>query len=163
MNAKDPIVELMNRSEAVLHLYVDDLTDSEFNEIAVTGMNSIAWQVGHLLSTEHLVIEAIRPGSSPPLPDGFNERHMRNSPQASSTGGWLSKDEYFKLRDAQRAVTLKVVEELPIEELDNPAVEMLRPMFPTVGSSLLLIGSHTLLHLGQFVVVRRKNNKPIAL
>jgi len=36
-------------------------------------------------------------------------------------------------------------------------------MCPTVGATFNLIGSHVGMHVGQFVSVRRKLNKPVAL
>ncbi len=36
-------------------------------------------------------------------------------------------------------------------------------MWPTLGAVLLLAGSHVLMHSGQFVSVRRKLGKPIAI
>ena len=40
--------------------------------------------------------------------------------------------------------------------LDAPSPESFREYFPTVGQMFTLIGTHPMMHAGQFVVVRRQ-------
>ena len=49
------------------------------------------------------------------------------------------------------------------EELDTPSIEKLRSRVPTFGAVLLLIGSHYVMHSGQWVAVRRKLGLPVAI
>jgi hypothetical protein len=51
--------------------YLTDLSDSELMVRAAPGINHINWQLGHLITSEHGMIEQCLPGSMPPLPAGF--------------------------------------------------------------------------------------------
>ena len=45
--------------------------------------------------------------------------------------------------------------------LDRPTTGRMAKFAPTVGAMLLLVSNHTLMHGGQFTVVRRKLGKPV--
>ena len=47
-----------------------------------------------------------------------------------------------------------------LPDLDKPGPESMREYAPTVASVLMLLGSHWLMHAGQFVPIRRKLGKP---
>jgi hypothetical protein len=163
MNAKDAIRLPLDASERILGRYLDDLNDSDLALRPLDGINPIAWQLGHLISSEHSMLEAIKPGSSPALPDGFDAAHSREAVASGDTKGFLSKDEYLRLFQAQRAATRAVLDSINESELDNPAPERMRGFAPTVGAVLAMTGTHVLMHVGQFVIVRRQTGKPIAI
>ncbi|WP_406700329.1 DinB family protein [Singulisphaera sp. Ch08] len=163
MNAKDVIRQTLGHSELILKNYINDLDDAELRLVPIDGMNCIAWQLGHLISSERGMVEGVKPGSCPPLPSGFAENHGKNKGQADNAANYLSKDEYIALIKAQREATIAVLESLSDTDLDAPGPENLRRMCPTVGSVMLLTGNHYLMHLGQFVAVRRKLNKPVTI
>ncbi len=72
MQAKDAIRQSIEMADFTMGKYLDDLDDAAFMKRPVAGMNTIAWQVGHLISSEREAIEGIKPGSCPPLPEGFD-------------------------------------------------------------------------------------------
>ena len=164
MNAKDAIHQTLAASDMILSRYLDDLSDSDLRVRAVEGMNPIAWQVGHLITSERRMVEEVRPNSCPALPEGFEAAHPREESERSADGkGYRTKDEYLALWKAQREATLKVLDALTDEELDAPGPERFQRMAKTVGSVFNLAGTHALMHVGQFVAVRRKVGKPIAI
>ncbi|SIN91091.1 DinB superfamily protein [Singulisphaera sp. GP187] len=163
MNAKDVIRCTLGHSDLILKSYVNDLDDAELQLSPLEGMNCIAWQLGHLISSERGMVEGVKPGSCPPLPAGFDENHGKNKGQTDNSANYLSKSEYLALLEAQREATKAVLDGLSDEELDAPAPERMQRMCPTVGSVMLLTGNHVLMHLGQFVAVRRKLNKPVVI
>lgn len=163
MDAKDVIRMSIASSDQILNAYLKDLSDDELRLRPIEGMNAIAWQLGHLISSERSMVEAIKPGSSPGLPEGFDQAHSRDTADSADPAKFRSKDEYLRLFDAQRKATLAVLDGLQDAELDRPAPERMRSMFPTVGAVMLLTGNHVLMHVGQFVAVRRKLKKPVAI
>jgi hypothetical protein len=62
-----------------------------------------------------------------------------------------------------REQTLKVVDTLTDEELGAPGPENFRSVFPRVLDMVNLIGTHPLMHAGQFAVVRRQLGKPVLI
>ena len=164
MTAKDVIRQTLTGSDMILTRYLDDLDDADLTFVPIEGMNPIAWQVGHLISSERGMVEALKPGSSPPLPEGFEAAHPRDEKERpTDPKAYKSKAEYLKLFKAQREATLKALDAVPDEELDAPSPERFRQMWPTVGAVFNLTGNHVLMHVGQFVAVRRARKKPIAI
>jgi len=161
MGPKDIINKTLDLSDFILKSYVGDLSDSELKLVPIEGMNPIALQLGHLISAERMFAELVRPGLSPALPAGFEEAHSLKNQQADDSR-FLSKDEYMKLYEAQRAATKAVIDSVPDSELDDNRGGKLPEFAPTVADVLNIAGAHSLNHSGQFVAVRRKLKKPIA-
>lgn len=165
MHTKDAILTAYTMSEGVVSSYLDGLSDADLLVRPVEGQNHIAWQLGHLLLSERGMVEGVKPGSSPPLPDGFEAAHGRDEASTTSDdpGRFLTKEKYVALMKAQRDATKAVLQGMSDSDLDAPAPEKLRRMVPNVGLTLLLVGTHVLMHVGQFVSVRRKLKKPVAI
>lgn len=163
MSPKDVIRNSMGLSEQILGAYLSDLSDADILTRPVPGMNHIAWQLGHLIASEQGSIEALRPGLSPALPAGFAEAHSKEGAASDDPGHFHKLVEYQELMKAQRAATMKCLEEMPESELDVADAEKLPPYAPTVGALLNMIGVHVLMHSGQFVAVRRMLGKPVTI
>jgi hypothetical protein len=163
MNAKDVLLQSFSLGENVVNAYLGDLSDADLRDRPVAGQNTIAWQLGHLISTERWMVEEIKPGSSPALPEGFDEAHSTKVAGSSDESKLLTKQRYLELFQAQREATKKVLAALTDAELDAPGPEKIRQLAPTVGATMGLLGNHVLMHVGQFVSVRRKLNKPVTI
>ena len=164
MQCKDAIRQSIGMADMMFAKYLEDLDDAAFLIRPVAGMNHIAWQMGHLISTEHGTVEGIKPGSSPTLPEGFDAKHGKETTTSDDPKAFHTKDEYLALWKAQRAATLAVLDSLEDAELDAPAPERIRGFCPTVGHALNMMGGvHPLMHAGQFVAVRRALGKPIVI
>jgi len=163
MPTKDSILYVLDLAESISKGYLSDLTAADLLLRPVPGMNHIAWQLGHLLLTEQRFVEMIKPGSSPALPPDFEAGHGRQSFGDDDPGHHLAPADYLRLMQAQRDATKAVLAGLGEDDLAAPGPEGVRQMAPTVGATFLLIGTHVLMHVGQYVPVRRKLGKPIAM
>lgn len=161
MNAKDAINSSMKMSQMVLDGLLKDLSDADLLVRPAPEANHIAWQLGHLISSEQMMVEMTCPNSCPPLPEGFADNHSKERSKSEETEGFLGKQEYVDLFQRQRAATLEALKTLPESDLDKPAPEAFRQLCPTVGSVFALQGDHVLMHTGQFSVVRRMLGKPV--
>ena len=163
MHAKDVIRQSIEMSDMALGKYLEDLEPAAFLARPVGGMNHIAWQMGHLISTERNTLEAIKPGSCPPLPEGFDAKHGKETHDSDDPAHFHTKDEYLALWKAQRAATRALLDSMPEADLDAPAPERNRAFCPTVGHALNMMGGiHPMMHAGQFVAVRRDRKMPVA-
>jgi hypothetical protein len=161
MGPKDIIRKTIDMSDFILKSYLKELSDADLKLVPVEGMNPIALQLGHLISAERMFAEMVKPGASPPLPAGFAESHSpKNPPKDDST--YLTKDEYLKLYEAQRAAVQTILDSVPDSDLEDTRGGKLPEFAPTVSDVLNLVGVHSLNHSGQFVAVRRLLKKPIA-
>ena len=164
MQAKDAIRQTIQVTDMITGKYLEDLDDSAFFARPVAGMNHIAWQIGHLISSERVAIEAIKPDSCPALPEGFDAMHGKETAASDDPKAFLSREEYLALWKAQRAATLALLESLDDAGLDAPAPERIRAWCPTVGFAINMMGGlHAMMHAGQYVAVRRSLGKPIAM
>jgi uncharacterized damage-inducible protein DinB len=162
MNAKDAIKHTIDMSSMVVDSYLKDLSDSDLLVRPVEGMNHIAWQVGHLIGSERHFVELVKPGSSPDLPADFLEGHGRDKHSEDDPSKFYSVARYKELWDAQRRATIALLDGLSDADLDRTD-ERFPPFAPSVGALLNMVGNHPMMHVGQFVAVRRKLGKPVAI
>ncbi len=163
MSIKATIQHTLGVSDMLMDKYLSDLAPEAFLARPIAGMNHLAWQVGHLILNERKMIEAIKPGSSPALPEGFDTKHAMDKHGVDDPSNFQTKDEYLAMWKAQRAASRSVLEGMTDDELDAPCPdEKTRRMCPTVATMFNLTGLHALMHSGQFVAVRRKEEMPIA-
>ena len=139
--------------------YLADLTDADLMRRPVPNANHIAWQLGHLISSEHNLNNMVCPDSMPALPDGFAARHSKEAATSDDPGAFCTKDEYLKLMAEQRAATLALLDRLSDAELEKPAPENMQNLAATVGAIIAMQASHWMMHAGQWVIVRRQLGK----
>ena len=159
MNAKDAIRQVIEFSHLVVRMYVDDLSDGDLLVRAVPGTNHVAWQLGHAISSTQQMIGWL--GLAPPaLPEGFAGKHTKQTSGSDDPARFAGKAEYLALAEQMKAASLAAVDATPEATLDQPGPEPMREYAPTVAAALLLLGTHWLMHSGQFAVIRRKLGKP---
>lgn len=163
MNVKDAIRATMDMSSAVLGRYLEDLSDADLMLRPSAGCNHLAWQLGHLISSESSLLNMVAPGADAELPEGFAARHSKEAIGDDDPSHFCSKQEYLDLFEKVHAATFAALEKLSEADLDQPAPEHFRSMFPTVGHVFVLMASHGLMHAGQFVPVRRSLGKPVVI
>jgi DinB family protein len=155
MNAKDAVRATMNTADFMVDSYLSDITPQEMFVRPAPSANHLAWQLGHLISAETRLVEAAAPGSMPALPDGFAERHSKETAPSDNPADFLSKDEYLKLAKTVRAATLKALENISDADLDKPVTGRVPPFVKRGGECFVTAGGHWILHAGQWVVLRR--------
>ena len=162
MTGRDAIQSALGSTKLLLTRYVEDLSDADLLTRPVPGANHIAWQLGHLIFAEpYLVKQGLPEALYPDLPASFAETYGPNGAGKDGPNGFLSKAEYLSLFDKVRSATLAAVGKLSDADLDRPTIGSMAPHAPTLGDLLLLVCNHTLMHGGQFTVVRRKLGKPV--
>lgn len=163
MNAKDAIRSSTNVSSMVLKTYISDLDDADLMCRPGEGCNHLAWQLGHLISSEVQLLEGVAPGKGAELPAGFAEAHSKDACGSDDPQGFQTKATYVELFDKVRAASLAALDDYPEADLDKPAPETFRAFCPTMGDMFTLIATHPMMHAGQFAVVRRQLGKPILM
>jgi hypothetical protein len=96
----------------------------------------------------------------PALPEGFREQHGKDTAAIDDPARFLTKDEYLRLMDQQRAGMLAILRTLSDDELAKKTPEVIHYMGPTIGAVFANMGTHWMMHAGQWAVVRRKLGKP---
>jgi hypothetical protein len=160
MNVKDAIRSTLNIADFMVQAYLTDLTPQELLTRPAPDANHIAWQLGHLIASERNLVEAAAPGAMPPLPQGFAERHSKDTAVSDNPADFLSKDDYLKLAGETRAGTLRVLDQLDEADFDRPVTARVPPFVKCAGDCFLTVGTHWIMHTGQWVVLRRKLGRP---
>lgn len=157
MNSRDAIRLGIDMADFVVMGYLGDLTDADLMLRPHPGCNHINWQVGHLIVSEHNLINQVAPGAMPALPAGFAEKYTKETANSNDLAKFAGKDELLRVAKEQRAATLAALSQLSDADLDKPSGV---DYAPTVGSMFSLQGSHWMMHAGQWVIVRRNLGKP---
>jgi hypothetical protein len=161
MNACKLVEQSLNFTQKTINGLLGDLSDAELLVRPVEGSNHIAWQIGHLIVSEQRIGSQLPGATFPELPAGFAEKHANQSSAQNAASGFATKDQYLELFNKTRAATLAVVAKLSDADLDKPAKGP--GGISNLGGLLDLIGNHSMMHGGQFSVVRRKLGKPVLI
>ena len=159
MSLKNHIRWLIEQSHWITMAYVQDLADADLLLRPVPGMNHIAWQLGHLITGSKMMLGGLgQPG--PALPAGFEDNYTKETAQSDDPAKFATKEVYLDLAAKTKAASLAALDAIPESKLDDPGPEQMREYAPTVAAVLTILGTHWLMHSGQFVAVRRKLGKP---
>jgi len=157
--AKNLLRQSIEMGHFVTRAYVQDLSDAELLVRSVPNSNHIAWQLGHMIGSVRGMLSGLG-SQSPALPDGFEAAYKHDTAASDDPAKFITKAQYLALMDQMKAASLAAVEATPESKLDAPGPESMREYAPTVGAVLMLLGTHWLMHAGQFVPIRRKLGKP---
>ena len=162
MNFKDSIRSSLRISDFLAQGYLADITPDEMLHRPVPERKS------HCL--------AVRPSHRVRTPFGRSRRARlharaarwlrrttspRQRPIAITRPTIFSKEEYIELAKKVRAATLQVLDRFNDADFDKPVTARVPPFVKCAGDCFATIGPHWSLHAGQWVVIRRKLNRPV--
>lgn len=159
MTTKDLLKQTYTFCDMIVREYVKDLSDQELLVRSVPQSNHIAWQLGHLIGSTHWMLTMLGQ-EAPALPEGFTAKHEKEQAGSDEPGAFYPRDTYVGLMDSMKTAVLATIDRFPEKDLDAPGPEPMRSYCPTNGAVLSLLGTHWLMHAGQFVPIRRKLGRP---
>jgi len=160
MTARDVIKTALASTQSLLNWYLSDLSDGDLAVRPVPSANTIAWQMGHLINAEVSLLKDLPGARYPELPASFKDYNSKTA-HVAPPGGYMKKAEYVDWFNKVRAASVENAARLNDADLDKPNTNSVAQFAPTLGALLVLIANHTLMHAGQFTVVRRALNKPV--
>jgi hypothetical protein len=116
-----------------------------------------------LIQSNASILDSIAPGAAPALPAGFGEKHSKDKAGSDDPAAFLKKSEYESLLAKVDEAVMAAIDKMTPEDLDQPSPESWRNMFPRVGDMVVLLTTHSLMHAGQWVPVRRQLDKPVVI
>lgn len=162
MNGIQAIKSALEGTRFVLKMYVEDMSDADLFVRPVPEANHAAWQIGQVVVGDVMLVKEQLPDAAfPELPPGSLELYGKEGAKKDGPEGFLSKAEYLALFDSVRSATVAALESLTDADLDRPCTGKMASFAPTLGHLFLLVSNHTLMHAGQFTVIRRKLGKPV--
>lgn len=162
MQAKDVLITALTQTQHLMTGSLSDLSDEDLLVRPVPQANNIAWQLGHLIASERELLIGALPGVKyPELPAALKDQTSGKSSGQPPAGGYLKKAGYLDWFERVRGATLAAVSKLSDADLDRPTTGEMAKFAPNLGALVTLVGTHTMMHAGQFSVVRRKLDKPV--
>ena len=162
MQAKDVMKIALTTTQDTMQMFLGDMTDAEMTARPVPNANHIAWQLAHLIAAEKMLLEGQLPGVQyPDIPAPIASLGHERTGKVDPADGYLPKAQYVECFGKMRAATIAAVAKLSDADFDKPTTNMMAKHAPTLGALLILIANHTLMHGGQFTVIRRALNKPV--
>lgn len=157
MSTNSAIREAIESAQFIVQCYLQDLTDGDLLQRPSPGCNHINWQLGHLISSEHWMIDKASPGCMPELPDGFTDRYTKLTAASDDPSQFLPKSELMEAARLQRAATLSTLTAMSEADFRRPSGV---PYAPTVSALFLMQCTHWLMHAGQWAIIRRQLGRP---
>jgi hypothetical protein len=162
MQTKDLAKLALSTTLDATQMYLGDFTDADLLARPVPSANSTAWQLAHLIVAESFLLGGQLPGVEyPELPAAIMSLGSDRTGNFDPPEGYLTKVEYLDWFKKVRGATLIAVDRLSDSDFDKPNTNRMAKMAPTLGALLILTANHTLMHGGQFTVVRRALGKPV--
>jgi len=160
MNAIELLVQTLQATQQYLSDTLVDFTDADMLVRPVPGANHAAWQLTHLIASEVQMVKMVVPNAVMPALDADLLRKTEKAAAATlnSPADFPSKAELLALFAQVRQAAIASVKTLSESDLDKLTGFA---HSPNVGQFLALLNGHTVMHLGQFQVIRRKLGKPI--
>lgn len=163
MNVNEAIKINIECADMVCGSYLGDLTNEEAMKRPHPGCNHVNWQLGHLIASDNMMCNGCVPDSLPALPEGFADKYSKETAASDNAADFVPKDELMELFKTQRKGITDVLAGLSEEQLTAPAPESFQAYAPTVAALFSMIGSHWLMHAGQWVVLRRELGREIVI
>jgi hypothetical protein len=161
MQAKELAKTALESTQYLLNMYLNDLSDADLLVRPVPNANYIGWQLAHLIASEKGMMAELLPGVQyPELPTAlvtFGDTKTATQPASAP----FTKAQYLEWFGKVRGATLAAVGKLSDSDLDRPTTGPMAQFAPNLGAMLILLANHTLMHGGQFSVVRRALSKPV--
>ncbi len=162
MDIREAFVTNLKTSAMVCGTYLADLTDEEAMQRPHPECNHINWQVGHLIASEHAMASACGDGI-PALPEGFADKYSRETAGSDNANDFVPKSMLMKIAARQHEAVLDVIVGMSDEDFDKPGPESMKAYAPTLGALANMMGSHWMMHAGQWVVVRRQLGRDVVI
>lgn len=163
MNSKDILKSTLGINNLVLSSYLGDLSDSDLMTRPGAGCNHIAWQLGHLIASNSDILNLVAPGAAPVLPAGFAEKHAKDQNGCDDPTQFCRKNEYVEMMKQLDTALIGAIDKSSEADLEQPSPEKFRAWCPKVGDIYVLLVTHSLMHVGQWVPVRRMLGKPVVI
>jgi len=163
MDIRDALKNNYQTSQMVCGAYLGDLTDEESMKRPHADCNHVNWQVGHLIASEHGMAGACVEGALPALPEGFAEKYSKETASSDDASAFVPHSQLMEIAKTQGEAVLKMIDGISDADFDKPAPEYMQTYASNIGAVVNMLGSHWMMHAGQWVIVRRELGREVVI
>ena len=160
MTMQEHMAAGLEQNIGMLKMILEDFSDADMLVRPLPNANHTAWQIGHLICSEHGMTTAAG-AKMPALPEGFEAIFAKGTSKVDDPAAFPKKNELLAIYEQQRKGSIAWVKGMSAKDLDAPSPEGMRAYFPTVAALAMLVAGHLTMHVGQIQVIRRKLGKPV--
>ncbi|MCH2609470.1 MAG: DinB family protein [Pirellulales bacterium] len=157
--ARNQIVDARRYTLSLL----DDIDQSEWFRQPQTGLNHIAWQVGHLAMAMYGLVLFRQRGRVEEdldlMSSTFRKKFSRGSTPADSADDYPPISEILEVLNRVYDRALEYLDDYPLEQLNDPVDEPYAAYATKLGC-VIFCAHHEMLHAGQIGMLRRLLGKP---
>ena len=161
MTISQLLADVLARNLHMLKMTLADFSDADMLVRPAPAANHATWQLGHLATAEHNLVNSAAPGTIPALPEGFAEKFKKEKSKSDDPAQFPKKDEILSVIERNRQATIAWARGLSEADLERPSPNTLGGMCPRIADLIFLQGDHLTMHIGQLQVIRRKLGKPV--
>jgi uncharacterized damage-inducible protein DinB len=161
MKTSQLLADVLARNLNMLKMTLADFSDADMLVRPAPAANHAAWQLGHLATAEHNLVNSAAPGTVPALPAGFADKFKKDASKSDDASQFPKKEEILSVIERNRKATIDWARGLSDADLERPSTNPLGGMCPRIADLVLLQADHLTMHIGQLQVIRRKLGKPV--
>lgn len=161
MTISEAAAASLQQSLGMVNMTLADFSDADLLVRPCPGANHTAWQLGHLTVSEVHLGAMMKPDAVAKLPDSWEKIFSKETSSKDDAAFFPKKAELLAELAKVRAATVALVKSLTPAELEMATGERMRDFAPTWTALSMMLTQHTMMHVGQFQVIRRKLGKPI--
>ena len=159
MTTAEILADNIKRSKGMTENLLADFTEEQMLYRPAKGANHAMWQLGHLAGSTWGMISGCDPTVKSPVSD--ETRFKKDTAGVDDPAKFPKKAEVMKMFGEAMDAAAAWVGKQSEADLAKPGPEKLKNFAPTVGQVALLLGSHPMMHVGQYTVARRALGKPV--
>ena len=163
MNSREAIKNTIETADMVCGAYLGDLTDEESMKRPHAGCNHVNWQIGHIIASENGMANACVEGAVPALPEGFADKYTKETASSDDASAFVPHSQLLEIAKSQGEAVLKMIDGISDTEFDKPAPESMQAYAQNIGAVVNMMGSHWMMHAGQWVIVRRELGREVVI
>jgi hypothetical protein len=159
MTTAEILADNIKRTKGMTENLLADFSEEQMLYRPAKTANHATWQLGHLAEATWWMMSKCDPSIKSPLAE--DKRFAKEAASVDDPAKFPKKAEVLKMfSDAMDAAAAWVGKQSEAD-LAKPGPEKLKGFAPTIGQVGLLLGSHAMMHVGQYTVARRGLGKPV--
>ncbi len=157
MQVIDLLINRLESSRGWTCGLLEDIEASDWFFQPAPGVQHVAWQVGHLASSQVTLVHARCFGKTPTdhIPARFKVLFGKGSSPDDDPSLYPAPTEIRRVFDAVHSEVLELVRSISPDELDRPTAGDPHPMFTNKGQCIAMVSLHESFHAGQIALTRR--------
>ncbi|MDB5291772.1 MAG: hypothetical protein JWL69_3013 [Phycisphaerales bacterium] len=161
MTPKELLTDMLLPNLEMMKMTIADFSEADMLVRPTPAANHAAWQLGHLAVAESHLVNMFQPGAVPEIPAAFMAKFTKETSKVNDPAAFPKKAELLDALTNARLATIAWAKGLSDADLAKPGPEKMKGFAPTIGHLIAMTPCHTMMHVGQFQVIRRALGKPV--